>query len=283
MKPLKYLNFLIPYYKMGHQKFKRKITTTQGETDSSNELCKKINEELENLYPTFLTLANFEKIEVFCPAKSAGCGHMCLAHKNKNSSAYKRAKRLANLFIKKQNCFLTMLRKNLEKMISHCQNKKLKLVVRLNNTSDIRWEEIDSKIFSDFEDIQFYDYTKHNIFKRLKKLNKNHISNYHLIYSRKEKDSCRKLTCILERKIDVAVVCTKEVKTFLLNNKEHIGYKVIDGDIYDARVIDRKIYNSIDGETYDKGFIILLESIHKNNRKDDSGFVITCENLNNYM
>jgi len=56
----------------------------------------------------------------------------------------------------------------------------LTLVVRLNGTSDLRWEDIEwngKTLFEWFNDIQFYDYTK------LPNRKVSHIANYHLTYS----------------------------------------------------------------------------------------------------
>ena len=120
---------------------------------------------------------------------------------------------------------------------------KYKVAIRLNGTSDIRWEKFkvgDSgkNIFELFPGVQFYDYTKN-----YKRYDSPLPPNYHLTFSRSEvnHDKCMEL---LDRGVNVAMV-------FKNTPTEYMGYKVIDGDKDDIRFIG------------DKGVIVGLR--YKNN------------------
>ena len=103
--------------------------------------------------------------------------------------------------------------------------------VRLNGTSDISWEHVEtqgfSNIFQVFPDVTFYDYTK--MFKRQIA----DIQNYSLTFSytgRNKSQSIRKL----QEGENVAVVFLGKLPEYWN------GFKVIDGDVSDYRPGDCK-------------------------------------------
>lgn len=106
--------------------------------------------------------------------------------------------------------------------------------VRLNGTSDICYNSIKingKTIFEIFPDTNFYDYTKSN----LKFENK--PNNYHLTFSYTGRNW---LQCevLLKQEFNVAMV-------FNVKNGNELptmfnGYEVIDGDLTDARFLDKK-------------------------------------------
>lgn len=108
----------------------------------------------------------------------------------------------------------------------------LEFAVRINCTSDISINDFDFKgqnICDIFPDVQFYDYTK--VYNNLVYTEK--YKNYDLTYSYNGVNwgTCEKA---LNNGCRVAVVFEKELpKTF------H-GYRVINGDLYDARYYDDK-------------------------------------------
>lgn len=114
------------------------------------------------------------------------------------------------------------------------RNKKF--AIRLNGTSDIRFENIKVKdnknIFELFPNITFYDYTK--IDKRFKeKL----PENYHLTFSRSEEND-KEVQEILDKGYNVAVVFGSQTKGYL--PETYLGYPVINGDESDLRFLDDK-------------------------------------------
>jgi hypothetical protein len=143
----------------------------------------------------------------FCPlAKLAQCDIDCLTFAgrggmSKNSATFvadsgaelpdntvQRARlRRSALFNNDRAAFMALLVREIElaqayvARLSKKTGKKLKLVVRPNGTSDIRWELIPvddcPHIFARFPEIQFYDYTK------IPNRRISGIKNYHLTFS----------------------------------------------------------------------------------------------------
>jgi hypothetical protein len=106
----------------------------------------------------------------------------------------------------------------------------LRPAARLNGTSDLLWERFDPDLFSDFLEIQFFDYTKINQ-RMLNFLDGQFPANYHLTFS---VDACGKhqASYVISRGGNVAVVFWPYVP------KNWWGFPVIDGDRHDARFLD---------------------------------------------
>lgn len=145
--------------------------------------------------------------------------------------------------------------KNAEKMASR---NNLKLAIRLNGTSDIRWEnmiadyENNLTIFEVFPHVQFYDYTK-----IAKRLQQKLPHNYHLTvsYSRANNKYALYVNKHVGENHNLAVVFRKTApNTFM-------GRKVINGDEHDLRFLDPP------------GSIVALTAKGQA-KKDQSGFVI---------
>jgi hypothetical protein len=181
--------------------------------------------------------------------------------------------RRTRLFLEHREDFLQLLVQDIRKLVFTAKKLGLKPAVRLNGTSDIRWEDIpvngvaamgfnrgwtvDCKnIFEAFSDVQFYDYTK--IPNRRRALD---IPNYHLTFSYSGAPAYQPY---VERalqnygnKVNVAVVFGKNLtipETFL-------DRSVINGDEHDLRFLDPK------------GVVVALTA-KGNGKKDDSGFVV---------
>ena len=222
-----------------------------------------------------------------CPKASMGCRAACLntagrggiIKKGESTNVIQTARinRTKHYFQDRQG-FLNQLAKEIRLAKNRAENKGLKLAVRLNGTSDIRYEKDmiqvsytdfikyypDNKaleeffnkygslkaygsIFNLFPDVQFYDYTKHPN-------RKNIPSNYHLTFSRAE-DNGEDIKQALKNGLNIAVVFEKYLpETFL-------GLPVIDGDKNDLRFLDPD--NSIGG--------LVAKGKAK---KDETGFVI---------
>tara|TARA_Y100000389_G_C17134671_1_gene351937 strand:- start:104 stop:496 length:393 start_codon:yes stop_codon:yes gene_type:complete len=127
--------------------------------------------------------------------------------------------------------------------------------VRLNGTTDIRWEliKIEGKnIFELFPNVQFYDYTK------ISNRKVADYPNYHLTwsYSNANPEYAKLLDKIIEGGMNVAVVFRSEYKKSLW-----CTYPVVDGDKDDLRFLDPKGRHIV--ALYAKGRA----------KKDTSGFV----------
>jgi hypothetical protein len=127
--------------------------------------------------------------------------------------------------------------------------------VRLNGTTDIRWELIkigDYNIFESHPDVQYYDYTK------IPNRKVSDYSNYHLTWSYSAANAKyeEKFWEVIRNGMSVAVVFRKPIDMTTWR-----GYKVVDGDKDDLRFLDPK--QSIVA-LYAKGRA----------KKDTSGFVV---------
>jgi len=128
------------------------------------------------------------------------------------------------MFLQYPNEFKSMLIADIETLQRKARRDNLEPMVRLNGTSDVRWEVVFPEVFSIFYGIQFYDYTK--IPNR--KLGK--IQNYDLTYSYSGvKEYQPFVDKAIKDRMRMAVVFEKYLpKTFK-------GMKVVNGDDTDIR------------------------------------------------
>lgn len=200
-----------------------------------------------------------------CPMRSAGCTAACLHTagnpaymRNKNEARIKRTK----AFFENRDVFMNLLVLELHKQIESAHARNLEPTVRLNGTSDIRWESMrftmldwvaekigkvvvgKPTLFEIWPDVQFYDYTKiHN--------RKNVPDNYYLTFSMNETN--REFATKQPR--NIAVVFKGKLPT------EYLGRPVIDGDEHDYRPQDPE------------GVVVGLK-VKGKGRQDDTGFVV---------
>ena len=105
----------------------------------------------------------------------------------------------------------------------------VRLRVRLNTFSDIRWEDVAPEIFEAFPTVRFYDYTKHPE-------RPNVPANYHVTYSASERTADAKLAVWAAEGENVAVVFSTSRSQPL--PMTYAGVRVIDGDKSDDRTRD---------------------------------------------
>jgi len=119
--------------------------------------------------------------------------------------------------------FEAFLIESIGRAIKKAERRNMKLVVRLNGTSDIRWD----KVIATYPSIQFYDYTK-----SASRTLMHQKINYHLTFSMSETnfdDSCR----VLANGGNVATVFRKVPDSYN-------GVEVVNGDENDLRFLDKK-------------------------------------------
>lgn len=197
-------------------------------------------------------------------AEQASCIDACLytAGRGKMNTVQSARQRKAQLFYKDRDSFMSQLYEDITKFSNYCFKRDIQPCVRLNGTTDIRWELIKFSdglnVFEQFSDVQFYDYTK--IANRKCK----DIPNYHLTwsYSNANADYAKLLDKALEQGMNAAVVFRSnfiQVKPKCWHTWK--GYPVIDGDSDDLRFLDPK-----------GGHIVALYAKGEA-KKDTSGFV----------
>ena len=171
-----------------------------------------------------------------CPKATAGCRAACLntaghggvglTTSGDNVVQIARRRKTYWYFVRRPE-FIERLELEISKHIRKARRKELIPCVRLNGTSDIRWERVpfmsSTNVFEHFPDIQFYDYTK----VPGRDLT---IPNYHLTFSLAESNDTD-AQAELERGCNIAVVFDKVPETYL-------GTPVIDGDESDLRFLD---------------------------------------------
>ena len=230
-----------------------------------------------------LAPADLSGFEV-CAGRTAGCTAGCLntagrggiaagigiltydavAAGKVNTIQAARIARTKFLFNDRQ-AFLTQLVKEIAAFVRKAKAKGFTPAIRLNATSDIRWENIplwestpalggvQYNIFQAFPDVQFYDYTK--------LANRKGVpANYHLTFSLADGNADKARLALLNGFNVAAVFRDIETRNHFMQTG-FMGRQVIDGDETDLRFLDPR--GSIVG-LYAKG----------NAKRDASGFVI---------
>lgn len=195
-----------------------------------------------------------------CPMASKGCKQSCLesAGRGKFNSVKKARMAKTALFANDMEYFMQSLVYSVHSVIRQAKRKSLIPCIRLNGTSDIRYETIRNNkgqnIFEMFPDVQFYDYTPD--FTRTDAfLGK--WKNYHLTFSRKESRANHvQAERLLALGVNVAAVYM-DVDKILQTNA-----KAVNGDFHDLRFLNPN-----------NGSIIALKA-KGDAKKDLSGFVI---------
>jgi hypothetical protein len=201
-----------------------------------------------------------------CPmAAIAQCEKPCLFTAGRGAMSNVMLARLRKTlyFNQYRDEFMHQLHNELIRERAKAKRLGYKLVVRLNGTSDIRFENIPlgyayANIMQALPDIQFYDYTK------IANRNKGLPANYDLTFSYSGVEAYQpyvaKAVANGER---IAVVFRNRsiVEAMLANGDTFLGLPIVDGDDTDIRHLDAK------------GVIVALYAKGKA-RKDQSGFVV---------
>lgn len=165
-----------------------------------------------------------------CPmAEMAGCHEPCLntAGRGRMSNVQQARVRKTNFWHEDREGFLNTLRKDIRKVVRKAKREGMIPMIRLNGTSDIRWEREAPEIFAEFSDVQFYDYTKIPTRRDLP-------SNYHLTFSYSAANDryAAFADAAKDNGMNIAVVFRKRLPdTFL-------GMPVVSGDESDVRPYD---------------------------------------------
>jgi len=197
-----------------------------------------------------------------CPmAKVAGCEAACLYSAGRGAFNSVQQSRIdkAKWFHQDRESFMVQLVKDIQKLAYKADNSGMVPLVRLNGTSDIRWESIPvtrdgvtyPNVMAAFPGIQFYDYTK--IANR-----KGIPSNYDLTFSYSGLPGYQKFVGQAKAAgMRIAVVFRKREDI----PSSFLGMECVDGDDSDIRHIDPQ------------GVVVALYA--KGNAKTDlTGFVV---------
>ena len=209
-------------------------------------------------------------INVCANAEIAGCIDGCLftAGRGAMNVVQKARARKTAWFAADRDDFMAQLVIDTTKFIKYCAKQSVQPVIRLNGTSDIRWERMPvsnhntrygvpigsyASIFEMFPDVQWYDYTK------IANRKTDHIKNYHLTFSYSEANPLYKkqIEIAKAKGMNMAVV----FRSILSIPHHFMNRPVISGDADDLRFLDP---DGVVVSLYAKGRA----------KKDQSGFVI---------
>lgn len=156
-----------------------------------------------------------------CPMHTKECAATCIYFAGKGSLPVVKAARIrrTQFYYKDRNAFLLALHGDIWLVKETAARFNLTPAIRLNGTSDIKWER--HEVPQSWPDVQFYDYTK--------LLHRMPLPNYHLTYSFSGVNltECKRA---LEQGMNVAVPFLKLPATWQ-------GYPVVDGDNDDLRFL----------------------------------------------
>ena len=210
----------------------------------------------------YLAPATTTKWNTCSMAKVAQCDKACLYSAGRGAFSSVQTARVNKTiwFFEERDSFMQQLVVDIKRLIAKAHKQGLKPLVRLNGTSDIRWEAVSFKdvdgweydnIFAAFPFVTFYDYTKDANRKGLP-------SNYDLTFSYSGVEGFQPFVEIAVAKgMRMAVVFRKEQDipaTFK-------GIPVVSGDKSDVRHLD------------DDGVIVGLYAKGKA-KLDQTGFVV---------
>lgn len=190
-----------------------------------------------------------------CSHASEGCIAGCLFTSGYGRYSHIQQARIrrTRLFFEDRDAFKAKLWSELAAFVRKADRKGLKPAFRPNGTSDLPWEQLLPELFTDFPMVQFYDYTK--ITRRAVAFAKGDLpSNYHLTFSRSEKNESKCLRVLRERGNVAVVFDTKDLPD------TWYGYDVHNADENDLRFLDPVGVQGL----YPKGRA----------RHDKSGFVV---------
>ena len=190
----------------------------------------------------YLAPATTTKWNTCSMAKTAKCDVACLYKAGRGAMNSVQTARINKTiwFFTERNTFMQQLVVDIAKIIKKAKKKGLQPLVRLNGTSDIRWESVAFtgvdgieyvNIFAAFPEVTFYDYTKDVNRKDLP-------ANYDLTFSYSGVEGFQPyVEKALLNNMRMAVVFRKEKDipmTFM-------GIPVVSGDNSDVRHLDDKV------------------------------------------
>lgn len=216
----------------------------------------------------FNTCAMAELAQCFKPCLNTA-GRAGIIKTGENTNPIQQARiRKTKQFYNERNVFMLTLAKDIEKLIKQAKRDNFIPLVRLNGTSDIKWENItfdyefingkirNVTIFELFPEIQFYDYTKIPNRKELP-------SNYDLTFSYSGVLAYQKYAMqAIDSGMRLAVVFRMQDKI----PANFLGLPCVDGDNTDIRHLDPKrsivaLYAKGKAKKDYSGFVIDIKSV----------------------
>lgn len=217
----------------------------------------------------YLAPADLSGYNVCSMAHIAQCKDPCLntAGRGKFNNVQLARVRKTRWFFEDRQGFMMQVVKDIERLIAQAEKLGKEPLVRMNGTSDIKWENVrfeyegkETTLFQLFPKVQFYDYTK--IANRTN--NPDFPANYDLTFSYSGVEGYQKyVNRAIFNGIRVAVVFDKKetVRDMVDNGKEFLGMPVVDGDNTDVRHVEGRgvavaLYAKGKAKTDTSGFVV---------------------------
>jgi hypothetical protein len=182
----------------------------------------------------YLVPADMAGVNVCAMAELALCKAPCLNTAGRGAMSNVQMARLRKtlFFLQYEALAVDMIKRDIARYANECAKQGYTLLVRLNGTSDIRWENYG--IIQAFPYIQFYDYTKLPNRKGVP-------SNYDLTFSYSGAPQFQRFVDMAKGNgMRLAVVFRNRriVESMLANGSQFLGLPVVDGDDTDIRHLD---------------------------------------------
>ncbi len=205
----------------------------------------------------YLTPANGSGVSLCALAAAAMCINPCLATAGRGAMSNVQMARLRKtlFWLQFQADAIAMIKRDIARHEAKCAREGFTLLVRLNGTSDIRWENYN--VIQSFPHLTFYDYTKLPNRKGVP-------SNYDLTFSYSGVKGFQSYVAqAMANGNRIAVVFRNReiVESMLAAGATFQGLPVVDGDDTDIRHLDPQ------------GVIVALYAKGKA-KQDNSGFVV---------
>ena len=225
---------------------------------SYSDQVAKLSNHIDIGYETgilYLAPARSAGRQTLCASSTEACELNCIFHTGRGRMKpiiEARTKKTLQ-FLDDRERFMENLNESIRRVAVRARNKGVRPAIRLNGTSDIRWENQFWKgknLMDHWPDIQFYDYTKH-----IKRCYASMPANYYLVFSRSEEnmEDCMRLLRNTRKKVAVVFPKYEKPKTWM-------GYRCVDGDAHDLIFLHR-------------GGRIISLSAKGPAKSDNSGFV----------
>lgn len=166
--------------------------------------------------------------KTLCPFSTPSCRQVCLFTAGRGAMSNVRDARIRKTkeFLADPKTFVARLQKDIQSLIKEAAAKGMIPAVRLNGTTDLKWENYG--IIDKFPELQWYDYSKYP-----PSLREFLPKNYHLTFSHSEHPSSEQWSREwYARGVNTAVVFRGELP------KTYQGRTVINGDESDLRFTD---------------------------------------------
>lgn len=226
---------------LAHQVFKN--TASQWDLKNAPSLLtgniSKLQKDEKTILGLALLPASRSKIANLC-AFADSCEHDCVAFSGNGSfpSVYRSRMAKTALLTASPESFMILLVDEIFCAVGKVGAENL--AIRLNTYSDIRWERIAPWMFSIFQGVQFYDYTKHPASSRPENTRP---ANYHWTYSVSENTTAKHIGECADIGRPLAVVV--EIRSGKMPKSQEMrpipktwaGMPTIDGDSSDARYL----------------------------------------------